>query len=187
MIAVSDAIIQAIAASLQLKVPQVARAVELLESGNTVPFIARYRKEVTGALDEEQIRTIQERYAYTTELEARKTTVLETIEAAGKLTDALRDRITRCTAKQELEDLYQPYRPKRRTKASTARDKGLEPLAMVILANAASLTDLDAAARPFTNAEVGVSTVHEALEGAGHIIAERVADDADIRQWVRKR
>jgi uncharacterized protein len=187
MTAVSDAIIRSIAASLHLTPIQVSRTVELLESGNTVPFIARYRKEVTGALDEEQIRTVQERYAYTTELEARKTTVLETIEAAGRLTDELRERITRCTAKQELEDLYQPYRPKRRTKASVARDKGLEPLAVAILADAASLTDLDAAARPFINAEAGVSTVQEALEGAGHIIAERVADDADTRQWVRKR
>jgi uncharacterized protein len=187
MTAVSDSIIQSIAASLQLKGAQVTRTVELLGSGNTVPFVARYRKEITGALDEEQIRTIQERYAYATELEARKTTVLETIEAAGKLTGELRDRITRCMTKQELEDLYQPYRPKRRTKASIARDKGLEPLAMTILTNAANLTDLDAVAHPFINAESGVSTVQEALEGAGHIIAERVADDADIRQWVRKR
>src|SRR5262245_62247736 len=112
MIAVSDAIIQAIAASLQLKVPQVARAVELLESGNTVPFIARYRKEITGELDEEQIRTIQERYAYASELEARKAAVLETIAAAGKLTDELAGRITRCSTKQEVEDLYQQYRHK---------------------------------------------------------------------------
>jgi uncharacterized protein len=187
MTAVSDSIIQTIAASLHLQAPQVARTVELLESGNTVPFVARYRKEITGALDEEQIRAIQERSAYATELEARKTTVLETIAAAGKLTDALRDRITRCTTKQELEDLYQPYRPKRRTKASIARDKGLEPLATTILADAARITDLDAAARPCVNVEAGVSSVQEALEGAGHIIAERVADDADIRQWLRKR
>src|ERR1700752_4343848 len=121
MTGVADSIIQAIATSLQLKAPQVTRTVELLESGNTVPFIARYRKEITGELDEEQIRTIQEHYAYGSELEARKTTVLETIEAAGKLTAELRDRITRCSTKQELEDLYQPYQPKRRTKASIAR------------------------------------------------------------------
>jgi protein Tex len=187
MTAVSDAIIQAIAGSLQLQAPQVARTVALLESGNTVPFVARYRKEITGALDEEQIRAIQERYAYATELEARKATVLEAVEAAGKLTAELRDRITRCSTKQELEDLYQPYRPKRRTKASIARDKGLEPLATLILANAASIADLAAAARPFINAEAGVSNAQEALEGAGHIIAERVADDADIRQWLRQR
>jgi uncharacterized protein len=187
MTAVADFIIQAIAAALQLKAPQVARTVELLESGNTVPFIARYRKEVTGTLDEDQIRTVQERYAYTSELEARKTVVLETIAAAGKLTAELCDRITRCSTKQELEDLYQPYRPKRRTKASIARDKGLEPLAGTILSDAPRLTDLDAVAHPFVNAEVGVSTAQEALEGAGHIIAERVADDADIRQWLRQR
>ncbi|MGH8065076.1 MAG: Tex family protein [Candidatus Entotheonellia bacterium] len=187
MTAVSDSIIQAIAASLQLKAPQVTRTVELLESGNTVPFIARYRKEITEALDEEQIRTIQERYAYATELEARKAVVLETIAAADKLTDELRDRITRCSTKQELEDLYQPYRPKRRTKASIARDKGLEPLAATILADASRITDLEAVAQPYVNSEAGVSTAQEALEGAGHIIAERVADEADIRQRVRKR
>ncbi len=184
---VSNSIIQTIAASLQLKAPQVTRTVELLESSNTVPFIARYRKEITGALDEEQIRTIQERYAYAIELEARKAVVLETIAAAGKLTDELRERMTRCSTKQELEDLYQPYRPKRRTKASIARDKGLEPLAWPILTEASTITDLDAMAQPFVHSEAGVSTVQEALEGAGHIIAERVADDADIRQWVRKR
>jgi protein Tex len=184
---VSDSIIQTIAASLQLKVPQVTRTVELLESGNTVPFIARYRKEITGALDEEQIRTIQDRYAYALELEARKAVVVETIAAAGKLTDELQERITRCSTKQELEDLYQPYRPKRRTKASIARDKGLEPLAAIILTDASAITDLNTVAQPFVNSETGVSTAQEALEGAGHIIAERVADDADIRQWVRKR
>jgi uncharacterized protein len=183
----ADSIIQAIATSLQLKAPQVTRTMELLESGNTVPFIARYRKEITGALDEDQIRTIQERYAYASELEARKVIVLETIDAAGKLTAELRDRVTRCSTKQELEDLYQPYRPKRRTKASIARDKGLEPLAITILTDASKITDLDAIAQPFVNAEAGISTAQEALEGAGHIIAERVADDADIRQRIRQR
>src|SRR5919109_2051332 len=181
--AVAEPITHSIAQALQLHTTQVARTVELLESGNTVPFIARYRKEITGALDEEQIRTIQERYAYATELEARKVTVLETIAAAGKLTDELQDRITRCSTKQELEDLYQPYRPKRRTKASIARDKGLEPLATTLLTDASGVTDLNAVAQPFVNAEAGVSTAQEALEGAGHILAEHVADDADIRQW----
>ena len=187
MTGVVDSIIQAIATALQLQASHVTRTVELLEGGNTVPFIARYRKEITGALDEDQIRTIQERYAYVSDLEARKVTVLETIEAAGKLTAELRDRITGCSTKQELEDLYQPYRPKRRTKASIARDKGLEPLSATILTNASKITDLDAVAQPFVNLEAGVSTIQEALEGAGHIIAEHVADDADIRQWVRKR
>jgi uncharacterized protein len=187
MTAVSDSIIQSIAASLRLTPVQVAHTVELLESGNTVPFVARYRKEITGALNEEQIRTIQERHTYATELDARKTTVLDTIEAAGKLTDELRDRIRQCSTKQELEDLYQPYRPKRRTKASIARDKGLEPLAAAILAEAASITDLNAVAQPFIKVEAGVSNAQEALDGAGHIIAERIADDTDIRQWVRKR
>jgi uncharacterized protein len=187
MAGLSESIIHTIAQGLRLTDVQVARTVELVESGNTVPFIARYRKEITGALDEEQIRTIQERYAYATELEARKAVVLETIAAAGKLTDELQDRITHCSTKQELEDLYQPYRPKRRTKASIARDKGLEPLAATIFTDASRITDLDAVGQPFVNAEAGVLTAREALQGAGHIIAERVADDADIRQWVRKR
>jgi uncharacterized protein len=183
----SDAIIQAVAAALKIQAPQVTRTVDLLGSGNTVPFIARYRKEITGGLHEEQIRAIQERHAYATELETRKVVVLEAIDAAGKLTAELRDQIVHCPTKQELEDLYQPYRPKRRTKASIARDKGLEPLASTILAEAARLIDLDAVARPYLKAEHGVATIQEALEGAGHIIAEHVADDADIRQWVRKR
>jgi protein Tex len=187
MTGVADSIIQAIATSLQLKALQVTRTVELLESGNTVPFIARYRKELTGALDEDQIRTIQDRCAYASELEERKSTVLETIEAAGKLTAELRDRIKHCVTKQDLEDLYQPYRPKRSTKASIARERGLEPLALMILADAARITDLEMVAQPFVNAEVGVATAQEALEGAGHIIAERAAEDADIRQWLRQR
>jgi uncharacterized protein len=187
MTAVSDTIIQVIASSLQIKPAQVTHTVELLQNGNTVPFVARYRKEVTGALDEEQIRTIQERYAYATELESRKATVLDTIEAAGKLTDELRHRITSCLTKQELEDIYQPYRPKRRTKASIARDRGLEPLAEALLVNAASITDVDALAHPFVGGESGIPSTQEALEGAGHIIAERVSDDADVRQYMRKR
>jgi protein Tex len=187
MTAVSTSIVQTIAASLQLKTTQITRTVELLAGGNTVPFIARYRKEITGALNEEQIRTIQERYAYATELESRKATVLEAIATAGQLTDELQDRIARCASKQELEDLYQPYRPKRRTKASIARDKGLQPLAEALLADAAKITDLDTAARPYMNPELGVATTQEALEGAGHILAERIADDADIRQWLRQR
>jgi protein Tex len=185
--AVAEPITRTIAQALQLQATQVARTVELLESGNTVPFIARYRKEITGALDEEQIRTIQERYTYATELEARKSAVLEAIEAAGKLTAELQERIAQCATKQEVEDLYQPYRPKRRTKASMARDKGLEPLAQRLLAETARITDLAAEAQPFINPEVGVTTSQEALDGAGYIIAEQVADDAEIRPWVRKR
>lgn len=185
--AVVEPITRTIAQALQLQATQVTRTVELLESGNTVPFIARYRKEITGALDEEQIRTIQERYTYATELEARKSAVLEAIEAAGKLTAELQERIAQCATKQEVEDLYQPYRPKRRTKASMARDKGLEPLAQHLLAEAARITDLATEAQPFINPAVGVATLQEALDGAGYIIAEQVADDAEIRQWVRKR
>ena len=186
MTTLAEPIIQAIAQSLQLKVAQVARTVDLLADGNTVPFIARYRKEMTGALDEEQIRTIHARYEYMQELEARKAVVLHAIEAAGKLTDALQGQIAQCITKQELEDLYQPYRPKRKTRASIAREKGLEPLAQHILTQAAHIADLDALAEPYLNPERGVATPREALEGAGAIIAEQIADDAVIRRWVRQ-
>ena len=182
----SEAVIPPVAQALKLNAWQVAHTVELLESGNTVPFIARYRKEITGALNEEQIRAIQEQYAYATALEARKAVVLEAIEAAGKLTAELQERIARCSTKQTLEDLYQPYRPKRRTKASLARDRGLEPLAQRLLADGARIADLAALAQPFINPEFGVTSSQEALDGAGHIIAEQVADDAEIRQGVRQ-
>jgi uncharacterized protein len=121
------------------------------------------------------------------ELETRKAVVLEAIQAAGKLTDALEAQIAQCTTKQALEDLYLPYRPKRKTRASIAREKGLEPLAHQILAEAARIADLEALAHPYLKPEAGITTAREALDGAGAIIAERIADAADIRRWVRQR
>ena len=125
-----------LAKELNLPERSIASTVKLLKEGNTVPFIARYRKEATDNLDETHIRNIQDRLAYLTDLEERKQTVLASIEAQGKLDSFLRDKIEKCSIKNELEDLYLPYKPKRRTKAAIAREKGLEPLAILILSQA---------------------------------------------------
>ncbi|HOP40336.1 MAG TPA: Tex family protein, partial [Geobacteraceae bacterium] len=165
---------------------QVENTVTLLREGSTVPFIARYRKEQTGELDEVVIRAIEERYAYFTELEARKITVLKTIEEQGKLTPELAGRIESTRQKTELEDLYLPYKPKRRTKATIAKERGLEPLADLIAAQEPATGTLEEAALPFVNEEGSVPDPATALEGAGHILAERIAEDADLRAFVRR-
>ena len=158
----------------------------LLDEGATVPFIARYRKEVTGNLDEVQIRTIQEKLEYFRELEDRRETVLHSIEEQGKLTPELKAKIENTLEKNELEDLYLPYKPKRRTKASIAREKGLEPLADWLRNQVDTGTPLEAMAAVFVNAEKGVNTVEEALEGARHIVAEGVSENAEFRKAVRR-
>lgn len=169
-----------------LKSGQVTNTINLLQEGATVPFIARYRKEQTGELDEVQIRTVEERLAYFTELEARRQTILASIEEQGKLTPELKARIEVTRQKTELEDLYLPYKPKRRTKATIARERGLEPLADLMAAQElTSGSALDVAA-PFVDPEKEVPTAEAALEGAGHILAERLADDADCRAMVRR-
>ncbi|MBP1751278.1 MAG: tex [Geobacteraceae bacterium] len=169
-----------------LKTFQVENTVSLLKEGATVPFIARYRKERTGELDEVAIRDIEERLAYFTELEDRKLTVLKSVEEQGKLTPELKSRIDTTRQKTELEDLYLPYKPKRRTKATIARERGLEPLADII----ASLQFVEGTpgevAIPFVDAEREVPDAAAALEGAGHILAERIAEDADLRAFVRR-
>src|SRR5690606_27842069 len=153
----------------------------LLAQGATVPFIARYRKEATGGLDEVQIRTIEERRSYLVELEARRNTVLAEIEKQGKLTDALRARIVACQTKAELEDLYLPYKPKRRTRALIAKERGLEPLAERIWAQP---TDGDPRleAQAFVDPAKDVPDGETALAGARDILAERIAEDADLRK-----
>jgi protein Tex len=157
--------------------------IELLDEGATVPFIARYRKEVTGNLDEVQIRNVQEKLEYFRELEDRRATVLQSIQDQGKLTDDLRKRIEAAMEKTELEDLYLPYKPKRRTKASIARDKGLEPLANFLMEQQPGLAEF---AATFVNPEKEVNTVEEALEGARHIVAELVSENADFRKKIRQ-
>jgi uncharacterized protein len=160
--------------------------IELLDEGGTVPFIARYRKEATGNLDEVQIRSIEEKLNYFRELEDRRATVLASIQEQGKLTDELKARIEKVLDKSELEDLYLPYKPKRRTKATIAREKGLEPLAAYLWAQESRETPLPDYAATFVDSGKGVATVDEALEGARHIVAEMVSEDAALRKGLRE-
>src|ERR1700679_3780003 len=159
--------------------------IALLDDGGTVPFIARYRKEATGNLDEVQIRDIEEKVAYLRDLESRRATILASIAEQGKLTDELKARIEATLDKSELEDLYLPYKPKRRTKATIAREKGLEPLALYLWEQKASEEPLGVMAPRFVDAEKGVASVDEALEGARHIVAEMISESADLRKAAR--
>jgi uncharacterized protein len=176
---------QIIAAELQIQRSQAARSIELFDAENTVPFVARYRKEVTGGLDEAQLRAILERLTYLRHLEARKETVLKSIAEQGQLTDDLRARIEAADTMQVVEDLYLPYKPKRRTRASIARERGLGPLAQAILAQEVMKGSPDEIAAPYLKDDV--PTAAAALAGAGDIIAEMVAEDADTRAGVRER
>ncbi len=178
-------IITTIAQELGLEADQVARTVQLLDEGNTVPFIARYRKEMTGGLDEEQLRTIQARLKYLRHLEERKETVLKSIAEQGKLTPELEAKIRAAMVLQEVEDLYLPYKPKRRTRATIARERGLEPLAELILAQEITEGALDEFAQDYLSEEV--PTVEEAYAGARDIVAEVISEDADLRKAVRER
>lgn len=178
---------QIIAQEMSLRAIQVTSTVELLDAGNTVPFIARYRKEVTGKLDEEQIRQIEERIKYLRMLSERKTTILKSIEEQGKLTPELAEKIEATMKLQELEDLYLPYRPKKRTRATIAREKGLEPLAELILKQDITSGDPFAFASEYIDPEKGVENAEEALAGARDIIAEVISDDAEVRKAIRER
>jgi uncharacterized protein len=177
-------LISAIAHELSLRSQQVFNTVDLLDQGNTVPFIARYRKEATAGLDEEQIRQVQARLSYLRNLAARKETVLRTIEEQGKLTPELKAAITGATTLQEVEDLYLPFKPKRRTRAMIAREKGLQPLADLLLAQELTSGTLEEQASPFLSEEV--PTIDDALGGARDIVAEIVAEDADVRGTLRR-
>ena len=184
LIALSTPVLVHIAQQINVPLKSTHAVIELLDEGATVPFIARYRKEVTGNLDEVQIRDIQEKLEYFRELEERRKTVLDTIGEQGKLTPELAARINSVLEKTELEDLYLPYKPKRRTKASIARDKGLDPLAQFLWDQTAAGSLADFAAT-FVSAEKGVASPEEALEGARHIIAEMVSENAAFRKEVR--
>jgi uncharacterized protein len=177
-------VVPRISEELNISARQVAAVVTLLEDGNTIPFIARYRKEAHGNLDEVQISSVKDRLAYHTELEDRRATIIKTIEDQGKMTDDLRDKIMACRQKAQLEDLYQPYKPKRRTRATIAKEKGLEPLADIIWAQGNESPSQ--AAEAFINPEKGVEDIDAALAGARDICAERIADNADVRGLVRK-
>lgn len=167
---------------------QIDNVLEMLSEGATIPFMARYRKERTGSLDEVQLRAISDRFTYLTELNKRKETVLESIASQGKLTDKLKAQITDCLDKTILEDIYAPYKPKRRTKATIAKEKGLEPLADWIQSlnrPQAAKVALETQAQQYINPAKEVNTVEEALQGAADIIAEQIADRAEFRAYLR--
>ncbi len=171
-------IVQRIATELSVQPRQVAAAVQLLDEGSTVPFIARYRKEVTGNLDDTQLRNLEERLLYLRELEDRRAAILSSIDEQGKLTDELRAAIDAADSKQVLEDLYLPYKPKRRTRAQIAREAGLEPLAHALLAN--PLLDPQAEAAAYVDADKGVADVKAALDGARDILSEQFGETAEL-------
>ena len=177
----------AIAKELKVKPDQVEKTVELLDDGNTVPFIARYRKEATGSLEDEQIRHIEERLTYLRNLVKRQEEILAAIEAQGKLTDELSQAIEKAGKLQELEDLYLPYKQKKRTRAQMARERGLEPLANAMLLQAQSKGEPLQEAQKYIDAEKGVETAEDALAGARDIIAETTMEDAQLRQNMRRR
>src|SRR5579883_369217 len=182
LIPLSPDILLHVSQTLQISLRSLVSVIELLDEGSTVPFIARYRKEATGNLDEVQIRSIEEKLGYFRELLARKETILASIQEQGKLTEELKARIEKTLDKSELEDLYLPYKPKRRTKAMIAREKGLEPLAAYLWNQEPTGTPLEEFAATFLSSEKGVGSIEEALEGARHILAENISDDADIRK-----
>ena len=176
--------LQMIATDIKVKPHQVEAVIKLLEDGNTVPFIARYRKEATGSLDEVQIKSVEDRYHYIQQLEQRKEEVVRLIDEQGKLTEELQKAIESATVLQRVEDLYRPYKQKRRTKATVAKEKGLEPLADALMQF--SKDDINKVALDFLDDEKGVSSIEDALTGAKDILAERFADDASIRDELRK-
>ena len=177
-------IIVKISEELGIKKTQTEAAVKLIDEGNTIPFIARYRKEVTGALNDEQLRNLHERLVYLRNLEERKETVLNSIEEQGKLTEELKAQILAAETMVVVEDLYRPYKPKRRTRAIIAKEKGLEPLANVISLQMISTSLLEEAAK-YIDAEKEVNSAEEAIAGAKDIIAESISDEADYRSKIR--
>ncbi|MGZ5026398.1 MAG: Tex-like N-terminal domain-containing protein, partial [Methylobacter sp.] len=178
-------VIQRIAEELAVNVKQVSAAVDLLDEGATVPFISRYRKEVTGGLDDTQLRLLEERLGYLRELNARRQVILDSIASQGKLTPELEKAINDADTKTLLEDLYLPYKPKRRTKAQIAREAGLEPLADALLDDRSLIPEQAAAA--YIDADKGVPDVAAALDGARQIIMERISEDAELLAELRER
>ncbi len=177
-------IIKKIAEELNIKVPQADAAVKLIDEGNTIPFIARYRKEATGSLNDEVLRNLDERLKYLRGLEERKEAVLASIEEQGALTEELREQILKAETMVLVEDLYRPYKPKRRTRATVAKEKGLEPFADYIMLQMAG-EPLSVTAKAYLSEEKEVLTEQDAINGAGDIIAERISDEADYRTYIR--
>ena len=179
-------LIKVLASELEVEAWQVEAAVKLIDEGNTIPFISRYRKEITGSLNDEVLRNLHERLNYLRNLEDRKAQVIASIEEQGKMTEELRKAIQAAETLVAVEDLYRPYKPKRRTRATIAREKGLEPLANVILLQMTTKS-LEEEAQAFLSEEKGVHTVDEAIAGACDIIAESISDEARYRTEIRKR
>src|SRR5690554_1298019 len=178
-------LIKRIANELNIRINQVEKVLELLADNNTVPFIARYRKEVTGALDEEQIRAISKEYEYQDNVLKRKEDVMRLIDEKGKLTKELKEKILACDKLSDIEDLYRPYKEKKKTRATMAVAKGLEPLANLLLTFPLDI-DIFEEAKKYINEEKGVKDTKDALQGAQDIIAEKVSDDAEMRKFVKK-
>ncbi len=179
-------LIQQLALELEIRPEQVERTIKLFDEGNTMPFIARYRKEVTGGLDEEQLRSLEERLSYLRNLEARKEEVLRIIGEQDKLTPELEEAIKGAVILQEVEDYYRPFRPKRRTRATIAKEKGLEPLAEIMIKQELTVGDRRLIAQPYINPELGVDDPEQAIAGARDIIAEQISDNADWRKIIRE-
>ena len=176
---------QKLTEELGVKRWQVDAAVKLIDEGNTIPFISRYRKEVTGSLNDEQLRKLYERLIYLRNLEEKKEQVISSIEEQGKMTEELRHQILAAETQVTVEDLYRPYRPKRRTRATIAKEKGLEPLAAFIMLQNAK-EPLENTAKQYISEEKGVKSAADAIAGAKDIIAESISDNADYRNWIRK-
>ena len=177
-------IFKKIAEELNIRESQVEATVKLIDDGNTIPFIARYRKEVTGNLSDEILRDLGERLTYLRNLEKRKEEIIRLIDEQGKLTDELTLKIASTMVLSELEDIYRPYRPKKRTKAIIAKEKGLEPLANIIYLQKEK-RDIYEIAKEFMNEEKGIETPELAIQGAQDIIAENIADNADYRKKIK--
>ena len=178
-------IIQKLTQELEVKSWQIEAAVQLIDEGNTIPFISRYRKEVTGSLNDEQLRKLHERLQYLRNLEEKKEQVLATIEEQGNLTEELKAQILAAETLVVVEDLYRPYRPKRRTRATIAKEKGLEPLSALIMLQKLDMP-LEEAAAEYISEEKEVATVEDAIAGAKDIIAEYISDEADYRIYIRE-
>ena len=180
-------IFETLAKELNITLTQVEKTVALIDEGNTIPFIARYRKEVTGSLDDEILRRLEERLNYLRNIEKRREEVIELIRAQDKLTPEIEEAIRKAVTITEIDDIYRPFRPHRKTRASVAKEKGLEPLALLILEQRESYEpSLDAIAEGFVDEEKGVGSIDEAYAGACDIIAESISDNAEYRKDIRR-
>ena len=179
-------IIEVLSTELNQKQEYIENVVRLLDEGNTIPFIARYRKELHGAMDDTTLRTLETRLEYLRGLEERRESILASVEEQGKLTDELRLAFDKAVTLAELEDLYRPYKPKRRTRATVAKEKGLAPLAELLFAQRRDCPEPAEAAKDYVNPDLGVASVEEALAGASDIIAEQISDDANLRKTLRE-